>query len=100
MLEQVNSAQPPEPLPAELDFVLVLFDAKIGLARVLVPAGAKVEHIPYYSARRKRYVIAVCINDWCVGMHCGARTHRVITFGDEDGAARLCAVRNEARRSC
>lgn len=99
MLEQVNPAQQLEPLSAELDLIWVLFNTNIGPARVLIPAGAKVRHIPYYSASRRRYFINVIVNDQLVGLHCGARTHRVIAFSRKSDAERLCEVRNEARRS-
>lgn len=97
MPEHTTPTDQPKPASSEPDFIWVLFDHD-GPTRVLVPAGAKVQHIPYYSISRMRYFINVIVNDQLVGLHCGERTHRVITFGDEDGAARLCEIRNDARR--
>jgi hypothetical protein len=99
MLKRLIPAHRFKKFPKKMDFVLVLFSAKIGPARVWVPAGAKVEHIPCYFEGIKRYLINVLINGQLVGVHCGARTHEVIKFSRESDAVRLCAVRNAARRS-
>lgn len=98
MPEHTTPTDQPKPAPSEPDFLWVLFDFDIGPARVLVPVGAKVRHMPFYWENERRYALAVCVDGWCMGLHCGARTHRVITFGDEEGAARLCEIRNAARR--
>lgn len=75
------------------DFVNVIFDAS-GLARVLVPDGATVEHVPCPIDRLGHYYVNVWINDEWAGFHCGDRTGEVVRFSRRSDAQRLCDERN------
>jgi hypothetical protein len=81
---------------AEPPFVFVLYDAEIGPARVLVPAGASVEYEVFYVAQLGCYVLAVWVGGQFAGWHCGDRSGDVIAFGRESDAVRLAGVRNAA----
>ncbi|HEU5381816.1 MAG TPA: hypothetical protein VFV38_40870 [Ktedonobacteraceae bacterium] len=84
---------------AQPDFITVQLDSEMGAARVLVPAGATVEHFTWYFEAMDRYFIGVFVGETFVGLHCGERTGELIAFSRKRDADRLCRVCNAARRS-
>ena len=78
-------------------FVFVLFDAEIGPARVLVPAGAQVDYEVTPLEYKNRYGLLVAIDGELVGWHCGERSHDPVLFERKSDAVRLAAARGAAQ---